>query len=173
MSMNVGGGRGPFIAIGCLIAFSVAILAVWQMQAGRMRRDFREAAAAGRLNSLPIGLRDRIWSPADLATAEVIHLDPQHGTQRASLSLLHTRGTAVISEDRYSYQATVTDTTTGIRHVFGYRRNPPGAWEYITVHPDSARQYIQQHVRDHPVPARRGASERVTSEAPANAPTTP
>ena len=136
--------RGPIIAIGCLVAVTLGILLVWRVQASRMERDFREAVRAGRLDGLPVELREKVWTDADLATVRVIRLDQSYGKERALLRLMHTAGENTINERQFSYQGMITDATTGIRHVFGYRRDARGGWQYVSIHLDSIQQHIQQ-----------------------------
>jgi hypothetical protein len=154
MSRIVIKARGPIAAIACLFVVTAGFLIVWRFQADRMKQDFCNIARAGGLEQLPPDLREKKWTDHDLASVEVILLDATYGVERATLRLMHTRGKSLISERQYAYQATVTDFATGIRYVFGYRRNPFNNWQYVLVHPESAAQYVQQHVRDHPVPAR-------------------
>jgi hypothetical protein len=137
------GDNRAIIAILAVVAVMTGILAVWQMQANRMERDFVDAIRAGRVRSFPIDLRDKTWTDAELATAEVIKLDQSAGRERALVRLAHTGGGYTLSSARFSYQAVVTDTS-GIKHVFGYRRADPGGWTWETIHPDSAQQHLQQ-----------------------------
>jgi len=136
--------RGPIIAIGCLVAVTLGILLVWQLQASRMERDFREAIRARRLNGLPVDLREKVWTDADLSTVRVIRLDQSYGKERSLLRLMHTAGENTINERQFSYQGMITDAATGIRHVFGYRRDARGGWQYVSIHLDSIQQHIQQ-----------------------------
>ena len=136
--------RGPIIAIGCLVAVTLGILLGWQLQASRMERDFREAIRARRLNGLPVDLREKVWTDADLSTVRVIRLDQSYGKERSLLRLMHTAGENTINERQFSYQGMITDAATGIRHVFGYRRDARGGWQYVSIHLDSIQQHIQQ-----------------------------
>ena len=136
--------RGPAIAIGCIVAVMLGILLVWRVQASRMERDFREAVRAGRLDGLPVDLREKVWTDADLATVRVIRLQRSYGRRRALVRLINAAGENTIDERQFSYQATITDAATGIRHVFGYGRDAAGGWQYVSIHPDSLQQHIQQ-----------------------------
>lgn len=135
--------RGPYVALGCLFGVSAAILLFWRVQATRMERDFREALAAGRVTGLTVGLTGKAWTADDLATARVLRLDNSYNVERALLRWVHTQGDVQISEERFSYQGSVTDISTGIRHVFGYRR-AGGGWQYQSIHRDSMQRHIEQ-----------------------------
>jgi len=133
-----------WIAAGVLVAIMGGILLSWQISAYRMAKDFSRQLRAGRVEGLPIDLRDKVWTKEELSTVEVLTLDDSYGPQRSLERLAHTRGGYTISPSHYSHQAVLTDTSTGIRHVFGHRRAEPGGWRYATVHPDSAQRHIEQ-----------------------------
>ena len=135
------------VAIGSLVAVIVGLLVVWEVQANRMKADFVKALRAGRVQMSLAELRDKTWNERELATACAIKLNRRAGPQRALERLIHTRGGYTISSIQYSYQATITDLSTGIKHVFGYRRKSPGGWCWQTIHPDSAQRHIERRVK--------------------------
>lgn len=136
-----------WIAAGVVVAVMGGLLLSWQISAHRMTKDFTRELRAGRVEGLPIDLGDKVWTEQEISTVEGFTLDDSYGPQRSLERLAHTRGGYTLSPSQYSHQAVITDTSTGVRHVFGHRRVEPGGWRYVTIHPDSARRHLEQRGR--------------------------
>lgn len=141
------GNTKAVVAIGLVVLVMVGILGAWRAQANRMADDFVRAVRADKVGTIPVTLTNKTWTDAELSEVEVIKLDSATGTPRSLERRIHTGGGFTVSAQQYAYQATLTDSDTGIKHVFGYQRRPEG-WRYVTVHPDSAAAHIQQRVQD-------------------------
>lgn len=141
------GGRGPVFAIGLVLAVALGFAAVWGIQAYRMRGSFAQALRSGGVDALPPQLAEKTWTEQELDGIQVIKLVAQRSTHRGGLfRLLYSRGRTVISETAYAYQGTVTDAATGVAYLFGFSRTSPGRWAWVTVHPDTHTQYIENVV---------------------------
>jgi len=145
--MANGRGGNKVVVIGILVLVTGGILLHWQILAGKKKGNFVEAIRAGEVDGLPVDLRDKVWSDEELANARVIKLDDSYGPQRSIERAIHTRGEYTISSRAYSYQAIVTDTDTGIKHIFGYSRREPARWRWVTVHRDSALKRTEQRMQ--------------------------
>jgi len=130
------------IVILVVVLVFVLLIGTWSVLAARMRSDFVEALRNGQADQLLPELRDKVWTEDELAGVEVIKLVRSTGKQRALSRLLYQRGRDIISAQANAYQATITDSRTGLTYVFGYRRKRPG-WVCETVHPDSVPRRIQ------------------------------
>jgi hypothetical protein len=132
------------LALAAVFGLFLVIFAVWETQAYRARGEFRRVVQRGAVEALPPDLRDKTWSREELSGARVVKVARGYGKERAIGRLIHTRGDYTIPSATYAYQATLTDSATGIRHVFGRLRGKPGAWRHVGIHPDSARLHIQR-----------------------------
>lgn len=142
--MGRGWNRGV-VAILILVAVGGGIVLHWEVQAAMMRRNFVGALRRGEVDSIPVILAGKVWTENELASAHVIRLIPD-SFQVALEYHLYTRGDVHIPENRFSYQATITDATTGIRHLFGYPLTGPQRWRWQGIHPASAQRYIELRV---------------------------
>lgn len=116
---------------------------LWGAQAYEMKREFIRVMLGDGAESTPPLLQNKVWTESELRDARVIRVPRSAGKQQALVREAHLRGAGIIPSRRYSFQAIVTDSDTGIKHVYG-RLRARGTWVYDTVHPDSAVQYIQQ-----------------------------
>ena len=58
------------------------------------------------------------------------------------------RGGVVISSFGYSYQGTIRNSNTGILHAFGYPREEPKRWRWVSIHPSSLDLHIQRALQE-------------------------
>ena len=122
----------------------VGVLGVWEAQAYSMKREFIRVMLGDRVENTPPLMRDKVWTEAELGGARVVRVPRSAGMEQALVRAVHVRGSGIVTDARYSFQAAVTDSSTGIRHVYGRLRNRPGVWVYDTIHPDSAIRHIEQ-----------------------------
>ena len=135
------------MAFGIVAIVFIGVLVSWKLLAFRMSGDFADALRNGSVSdSLPLDLRGKVWTDAELATVEVIRLSQGSGKEQAIQRQIHTGGGHTLSPRQYSYQATITDLSTGYRHIFGHWRTKGRGWCYAELHPDSARQRVQQRI---------------------------
>ena len=92
-------------------------------------------------------MRGKQWTEEELATIEVLKVPAGSGREQSLSRAAHDRGRLVVSSQQYAYQATVTDQTTGIIHVFGYTRREPPTWQWASIHPSSAKLHIEQRAQ--------------------------
>jgi|GEM_PF-3880486 len=145
--MADGRGANKIVVIGILVLVTGGLLLHWQILAGKKKGDFVESMRAGEVDGVPLDLRDKVWTNEELANTRVIKLDDSYGPQRSIERTIHTRGEYTISARAYSYQATVTDNDTGVKHIFGYSRREPARWRWVVVHPDSALERAEQRMQ--------------------------
>lgn len=138
--------RAAVIAVLC--AVPLALLVIWAYQGKSMEADFVERLRADDVKALHRDLRGKQWSAEELATVHVMKVPADTGPQRALVRAAHSRGQIVISSIQYAYQGTVRDNTTGIVHVFGYRRSEPKHWCWVSIHPDSMREHLQRRMEE-------------------------
>lgn len=129
--------------IALFVAISAAVLLVWKVQASRMRTHFINAMRNGEVHIGQVDLQKKVWTEEELATTEVLKLDTGYGRERSIERSLHSGGQYTLSQHQYTYQATVMDADTGIKHVFGYLRAEPRRWSWAGIHPDSAEEHIR------------------------------
>ena len=84
---------------------------------------------------MPIDLRDKEWSDAELSDIEMLRLDNSFGKERALLRAANRAGSYTVSSQLYSFQATITDSATGKRHIFGRIRREPQHWVHAAIDP--------------------------------------
>ncbi|MCP4646086.1 MAG: hypothetical protein GY851_36920 [bacterium] len=142
------GDKRAIVFIGILVAIMGGTLLLWRLQGGRMAGDFVDAMRAGRVEALQVELRDKVWSEEELAATRVLKLPSGTGRERALTRSMHAAGEYTISRQMYAYQATVTDSDTGIKHLFGYRRRGPSGWCWVGIHPDSAELHIRRRAAE-------------------------
>ena len=144
--MDRGAANNKVVVILILVAVSGGLLLYWEILAGRKEGDFAEALRNGEVRGLPIGVRDKVWTERELSEVRAMKLDSSAGPQRSLERTIHTRGGYTLSSMMYSYQATITDSDTGIKYMFGYRRREPMGWVCEGVHPDSAQKHVEQRM---------------------------
>ena len=137
---------GKVLVIGILVLALLIPALVWSLQGSAMHDDFVRTLRSGTA-SLPVDLRGKKWTAAELATVEVLKLPSSTGREQALSRGLHDRGRVVVSPLQYEYQGTVTDEATGIIHVFGYPRLGPGGWRWVSIHVSSAERHIERRVQ--------------------------
>ena len=150
--MNRGAVDGKVIAFLALALVMGGILLKWQIQAERMEVDFAGAMRRGEVERLPIELSDKVWSDAELAAAQALTLDKGTGKERALERTIHTGMSPTIPPQTYAYQATITDSETGLKYIFGYRRLGPPRWEFVMPHADSMKKQLELRMERLPVP---------------------
>ncbi|HUW62485.1 MAG TPA: hypothetical protein VMZ06_15880 [Candidatus Bathyarchaeia archaeon] len=132
-------------AIVLLLGGSFAgVLGVWEAQAYSMKREFTRVMLGAGVENTPLLMQDKVWTERELRGVRVVRVPRSYGKEQALIRAAHKRGSGIITNERYSYQAVLTDSATGIKHVYGRLRNRPGVWVYDTIHPDSAVVYIDQ-----------------------------
>jgi hypothetical protein len=130
--------------IGVLVLAVVIPAVVWHFQGAGMRSAFVEALRTGDVGGLPIDLQGKRWSEQELARVEVIKVPDGSGTERAVSQQIHDRGRLVLPSNRYEYQGTIQDVSTGILHVFGYQRQEPRGWRWFSIHPSSIKRHLER-----------------------------
>jgi len=128
-----------------VLAIPLASAAIWKVFAMRMEGDFQRALTGGRVDGLPPDLLGKIWSAQELATIDVVKVIRSTGRHRALSRLIHTFGQVYVSERYFAYQAMITDSSTGKRHIFGYTRSSPQRWRWEAVTPESMLLYLEQN----------------------------
>jgi hypothetical protein len=131
------------VVVGLIALAVLAPAGYWSARASAVRGGFLDAMRAGDVRALPMPLRDKRWTDAELDAAQVIGVPHSPGGERALSGLLYGRGRVHIAPHTYDHQATVEDTATGLRHLFGRTRATPHAWVYVTIHPDSTQRHIE------------------------------
>jgi len=134
------------VVIGILVLAMLIPVLVWSLQGSAMHDDFVQSLRSGSA-SLPVDLRGKKWTEAELATVEVLKLPSSVGREQALSRGLHDRGRVVVSPLQFEYQGTVTDEATGIVHVFGYARKGTAGWRWVSVHPSSVERHIERRVQ--------------------------
>ena len=125
---------------------TIAILIVWSIQAGAMRRNFTDSIRNGDILYVPPNLAGKKWTDDEIKSARVYKLDDATNIERAGMQNLHSGSEYTISPFDYSYEAIITDESTGIAHIFGYRRIGQTGWIWATIHPDSTEEWIRLRV---------------------------
>ncbi len=120
----------------------LAVLAVWETQAYFMKREFIRVMLKEGAQQEPLLLQDKVWTERELRGARVVKVSRSYGKEQAILRTVHEWD--MLTNDRFSYMAAVTDSATGIQHLYGRPRNRPGVWQYYMLHPDTAGKYIKQ-----------------------------
>ena len=138
------GDRRVWVIVLLLVGSLFGVVGVWEVQAYSMKREFIRVMLGKGAENTPILMQDKVWTEKELRGARVVRVSRSHGKEQALVRLVHERGSGIITQDRYSYQAAVTDSETGIKHVYGRPRNRPGVWVYDMLHPSSASRYIEQ-----------------------------
>ena len=136
--------RKALAIVGVLVLAVLIPAAVWQFQGAGMRSDFGQALRSGNVGGLPVDLQGKRWSEQELAQVEVLAVPDNAGTERAISREIYERGRVLVSSHQYAYQGTITDTSTGILHVFGFHRREPRAWRWVTIHPSSHKLHIER-----------------------------
>lgn len=134
-----------FAVVLIMIAISVVSAAIWKVFAIRMEEDFRRALTDSRVDSLPPDLLGKTWSAQELATVDCVKVMRSTGRHGALSRLILTFGQDYVSGRYYAYQAMITDSSTGKRHVFGYTRSAPRHWRWETVTPESMLRHLEQN----------------------------
>jgi len=116
---------------------------LWGAQAYEMKREFMRVMLGEGVEHAPLLLENKRWTESELRAARVIRVPRSAGKEQALVRRAHIRDAGIIPNRRYSFEAIVTDSATGIKHVYGRLRSR-GVWVYDNVHPDSAELYIQQ-----------------------------
>lgn len=140
--------KRPLIIILAIVAVVLVPLAIWQVQSLQMRTEFIREMKAGRVTQFPPYLADKVWTDRDLATANVRKVVRSYGRERALSTAAYNLGQHTLPSTAYSYQAAITDTSTGMKYVFGRSRRQPGQWTWAGIHPDSHEQWIQERARE-------------------------
>jgi hypothetical protein len=133
-----------FVIIGILVVVILAPAIFWSMQARGVKPEFVQALRENKVTGLPINLQGKTWSEAELASVYVRKVPRGAGQEQSIPRAIHTRGDYTLSSSRYTYQGTINDGATGVKHVFGRLRRQPGTWRYEGIHPDSAEKHIQR-----------------------------
>ncbi len=134
------------MVVGVILLMPMVLLGIWAVQGHSMEGDFAESLRTGAVKGVQRDLLDKQWSPAELATIEVLKVPAGAGKERAIARSLHARSRIFVSAIMYEYQASVCDNTTGIVHVFGYRRAEPRHWCWDQFHPDSMQVHLQRRM---------------------------
>ena len=142
--MQVYVDKKKVLVIAVLALAVLGPVAVWKIQALQIRSEFVEAMRAGKVTQFPPYLWEKQWTAQDLATAKVKKVVPIRGRERALSRSIHQLGEQTLSSSSYSYQASLVDTSTGMKYLFGRARNNPGQWMWAGIHADSMDQWIEQ-----------------------------
>lgn len=127
-----------------IVGIHLVVIAVWHVLAMSMRSDFRHALTEGRVSGLPMDLVGKTWSADELATVEVLKLVSSSYVYAIEV-VLYVGRRDVVGGNRFSYQATITDLSTGKRHVFGYWRGEPHRWMWETLDdPGQMQRLLEQ-----------------------------
>lgn len=140
--------RRVLVVLLLLVGSFAGVLGVWEAQAYSMKREFMRVMLGAGVENAPPLIRDKVWTAGELGGARVVRVPRSAGVEQALIREAHVRGSGIITNPRYSFQAAVTDSATGIRHVYGRLRDRPGVWVYDTIHPDSALRYIEQRTQE-------------------------
>lgn len=138
--------RNTRIVIGVIVLIPVGLLVLWQVQGARLELDFVQALREGKVGTLHRDLQQKVWNDKELAEVEVIRVPEGAGKERALERHLQTAGRVFIPAHQYSYQAIISDSNTGIIHVFGYQRSEPQGWRWVTFHPSSMQQQMKRRL---------------------------
>ncbi len=138
------GDRRFWVIVLLLGGSFLAVLGVWEAQAYAMKREFIRVMLKDGAENEPVLLQDKVWTERELRGARVVRVSRSYGKEQALLRTVHELGSGIVTSDRYSYEAAVTDSATGIKHVYGRPRNRPGVWVYYMLSPDTAVKYIEQ-----------------------------
>lgn len=129
--------------IGCVLIVGGLTL-FFEVRAALMKGDFIDTIRAGQIDNIVIRIRDKVWSDAELDDVEMLSFRRQRASDtRGVLHMLHTRGRAVLSRQQFAYQATLEDSDTGIKYVFGYGYDNQARWTWVTIHPDSLGMIVE------------------------------
>jgi len=132
------------IVVIIIIGIHLIVIAAWHVQAMTMRNDFRRALTEGRVTGLPMALLGKTWSTEELATVDVLKLVSSSYVYAIEVAL-YAGKRDVVGGNRYSYQAMITDLSTGKRHVFGYWRGEPHRWMWETFDdPGQMQRLLEQ-----------------------------
>ena len=137
---------------GLVIVLILVLLVLVPVLFGKVREigkddEFAEVLRNGDVPNPHRDLQGKVWTEAELATIEVTALadstrrpgDIGQGIQNRN---------ALIPEAQHAFQAVITDMATGKKHVFGKRRRGPVRWTWVSIHPDSAREMIEDLRRE-------------------------
>jgi hypothetical protein len=152
------GDRRTWAIVLLVVGSVVGLLGVWEAQAYSMKREFMRFMLGEGVENPPVLIQGKVWTEAELRRARVVRVPRSHGKSQALIRLLHIRDSGLPTNPRYSFQAVVADSSTGIKHVYGRLRDQPGVWRYDTIHPDSAALYIEQRddeIQESQIPNRR------------------
>jgi len=136
--------RRVLVVLLLLVGSFAGVLGVWEVQAYSMKREFIRVMLGEGVENAPPLMREKVWTESELRGARVVRVPRSAGMEQALVRAVHVRGSGIVTDPRYGFQAAVTDSATGIRHVYGRLRDRPGVWVYDSIHPDSTTIYIQQ-----------------------------
>jgi hypothetical protein len=150
-----------------VVLISVGLILVWKVQGMSMRSDFVRALRTGDIHGPHRDLVGKTWSDEELATAEVLKV-PEHGNVERSLERsIHALGRVVVPSQRYGYQGSVRDASTGSVHVFGRTRTAPHRWCWYGISLSDIPQHLERRMRQVEEMHQR-AKEKVPREAGAS-----
>ena len=128
------------LILGILLALPVIF---WRARAVGKDNELAEVLRQWEIPNPHRDLQGKTWTEEELATIEVVALAGGFGREQAISRSIQNRD-ALIPAQQYEFQGIVTDFATGRKHVFGKRRSEPRRWVWVTMHPDSTREMIEQ-----------------------------
>jgi hypothetical protein len=136
----------PLLAIGLVVLVGGSVVVVWKIQGWGMRDDFIQALRDGQIVAVHRDLQGKTWTDEEFATAAVLKVTPRITRQRAIIRTVHEGGRVMVARDRFAYQGTIRDSTTGVVHVFGYTRDSPHRWCWEAMDPDTLGPQLEQRL---------------------------
>jgi hypothetical protein len=136
----------PLLAVGVVVLVGAGVVVTWKLQGWGMRDDFVEALRTGQIEAVHRDLQGKTWTDEELATVTVLTVPRKATRQRAIIRTVHEGGRLVVPRDRFAYQGTIRDATTGVVHVFGYTRAAPHRWCWEGMDPDTLGPQLEQRL---------------------------
>lgn len=138
--------KRALIVAGAILLIPAILLAIWALQGESMESDFAEALRNGDVAGLHRDLQGKQWTADELATIDVLKIPGGYGRERAIARSIQTRN-IFVSRQLFEYQATIRDDTTGLVHVFGFRRSEPRQWCWDQFHPNSLQAQVKRRLK--------------------------
>ena len=128
-------GDKRVLVVGLLVVVFGGVYLWLNVLATHKKGDFVEALTGGAIDNLPLELQGKTWSEKELAEVTVMRLSQDGARQRSLARRVHSWN-ATLSPAQHSYEAVITDGTSGKKYVFGRLRSS-GRWVSRGLHPDS------------------------------------
>ncbi|MFC1736174.1 hypothetical protein ACFL1X_08655 [Candidatus Hydrogenedentota bacterium] len=141
-----------FSAKGAVIVIGIALLVLVPLISGKIKEvgkdeELAEVLRNGEIQNLHRDLQGKVWTEEELAAIEVTALAADSMRPGGIAQTVQNRN-AMIPGSQYAFEAVITDSATGKKHVFGKSRKGPGRWTWITIHIDSTREMVEKLQRE-------------------------